>query len=35
MKHCASCGGDLISCTYCGNAYGQDDTAEAKPIEKR
>lgn len=42
MKHCTSCGGDLISignncryCTYCGNAYGQDDTAEAKPIDKK
>lgn len=42
MKHCNSCGGDLISignsyryCTYCGNAYGQDGTAAAKPIDKK
>lgn len=42
MKNCTSCGGDLISignnyryCTYCGNVYGQDDTAEAKPIDKK
>lgn len=41
MKHCTSCGGDLITignnymyCSYCGNAYDKDDTTKTKPIDK-
>lgn len=41
MQNCSTCGGELISmgnyryCTYCGNAYGQGDNKDAKPIDKK
>ena len=42
MKHCISCGGELISignnyqyCTYCGNAYDPNSMSEAKSIDKK
>lgn len=41
MKKCTSCGGNVVSigdyvyCTYCGNAYRKNDTAEPNTIEKK
>lgn len=40
MNRCPSCGGELIAfgsthryCTFCGNTYGNDASAETKPVD--